>query len=93
MRSLRVLAVCLLMIHVETAEFPVDTMVTVTVGVLDRYISSCVYLLYTTHQRSEYPDFITRFVKSISSTSHGMLYQMQAILQKKIPLEVQCATI
>jgi hypothetical protein len=68
------MAVYLLMTHVETSEFSVDTMVTITVGVLDRYLSSCVYLLYATHQRSEYLNSITSFLKFIYSTNCGTLY-------------------
>jgi hypothetical protein len=77
MTGLLAVAVCLLMKHVETSEFPLDAVVTVTVGVLDRYMSSCVYLHYPTDQRSEYLNFVGKFVKPIPSVSHGTLYHYQ----------------
>jgi hypothetical protein len=49
-----VFAMCI--IQIGASEFRLDTVVSVTDGVLDRYHSTCVYLLHDTHQQGEYHD-------------------------------------
>jgi hypothetical protein len=43
----------LCIIQIGASELSLDTLIRVTVGVLDRYHSTCVYLLHTTHQQGE----------------------------------------
>jgi len=51
---IRVTAVYLFMVHVKASEFPpADVIVTITKGVLDRYSSSCLYLLRSTRLQGE----------------------------------------
>jgi hypothetical protein len=51
--SMWVILPVLLLTPISALPFTSDTVVSVTVGVLDRYQSTCVYLLHTTHQQGE----------------------------------------
>jgi hypothetical protein len=40
-------------IPVGASELPLNSLISVTLGVLDRYHPTCVYLLHSTHQQGE----------------------------------------
>jgi hypothetical protein len=46
--------IILYIIQVGDSQFSLNTYVSITVGVLKHYHSTCVYLLYSTHQQGEY---------------------------------------
>jgi hypothetical protein len=46
-----VFTICI--IEFGATEFPLDHLISVTVGVLDQYHSTCVYLLHSTHQQGK----------------------------------------
>jgi hypothetical protein len=54
-----VMLLVLLLTPTSGSPFTSDTVVRVTVGVLDRYHSTCVYLLHTTHQQGECHEAVT----------------------------------
>jgi hypothetical protein len=51
--SMWVILLVLLLKVISASPFTSDTVVSVTAGVLDRYHSTCVYLLHTRHQQGE----------------------------------------
>jgi hypothetical protein len=44
----------ILLTHINASSFTSDTVISITIGVLDKYHSTCVYLLHSTHQEGEY---------------------------------------
>jgi hypothetical protein len=61
-----VILLVVLLTPISASPFTSDTVVSVTVGVLDRYHSTCVYLLHSGHQGDQGGEFHENFCRLMS---------------------------
>jgi hypothetical protein len=53
-------------VQTETSQFPLDTVYSVTLGVMDRYHTTCVYLLHSTYAQGKFHEKRATFIQFCS---------------------------